>query len=60
MLVNTLMGSIVRIVAMGSLCRFGVGAYIYAVIAGSIFTIILNFRTISKLTGISIDMGNGF
>lgn len=58
MLVNTLMGSIVRIVAMWFFMPiWGVGAYIYAVIAGSIFTIILNFRTISKLTGISIDMG---
>ncbi|NLB77783.1 MAG: hypothetical protein GX796_02745 [Clostridiaceae bacterium] len=32
-------------------------AYIYAVISGSIIVITLNFRTISKLTGISIDVG---
>lgn len=58
MLVNTLMGSIVRLVAIWFfLPVWGVSAYIYAVIAGSIITIALNFKTISKLTGMSIDMG---
>ena len=58
MIVNTLMGSIVRLLGIWFLIPlWGVNAYIYAVIAGSGVTIVLNFITISKLTGISIDIG---
>jgi stage V sporulation protein B len=57
-LLNTLIGSIVRLVIVWfCIPLWGVDAYIYAVIAGSIFTIALNFRVISKLTGMSIDAG---
>ncbi|NLE24230.1 MAG: polysaccharide biosynthesis protein [Clostridiaceae bacterium] len=59
MLINTLAGSIVRLVAIWFFMPIGgVSAYIYAVIIGSIITITLNFVTISKLTGISIDIGD--
>ncbi|NLO99360.1 MAG: polysaccharide biosynthesis protein [Clostridiaceae bacterium] len=59
MLINTLAGSIVRLVAIWFFMPvWGVSAYIYAVISGSIVTIALNFKTISKLTGISIDIGD--
>ncbi len=58
MLINTLMGSIARLALIWFFIPvWGVSAYIYAVIAGSIIVITLNFRTISKLTGISIDVG---
>ena len=58
MIVNTLTGSIIRLSIIWLLIPvWGVKAYIYAVIAGSTITIILNFNTISKLTGISIDVG---
>ncbi len=57
-LINTLVGSIIRLAVIWfAIPLFGVNAYIYAVIAGSIVTIILNFRVISKITGMSIDMG---
>ncbi len=58
MLINTLMGSIARLVFIWFFMPvWGVSAYIYAVIAGSIIVISLNYKTISKLTGISIDVG---
>lgn len=57
-LINTLLGSIIRIVGIWFLMPlWGVEAYIYSVIAGSIITIALNFREISKVTGISIEVG---
>lgn len=57
-LINTLIGSIVRLIVVWFLIPvWGVDAYIYAVISGSIITIILNFKVISKITGISIDIG---
>lgn len=60
-LVNTLCGSIIRLVGIWFLMPiWGVDAYIYAVIAGSIITIAFNFREISKITGISIDVGEWF
>jgi len=59
MLVSTLAGSIARLAAIWFFMPiWGVRAYIYAVILGSIITISLNFKTISKLTGISIDIGD--
>lgn len=58
MLINTFTGSILRVVVIWFLIPiWGVNAYIYAVIAGSVITIVLNFRTITKITGISIDIG---
>lgn len=57
-LINTLVGSTARLISVWFfLPVWGVSAYIYAVIAGSLITIVLNFRTVSKLTGMSIDMG---
>ncbi|HHW21609.1 MAG TPA: polysaccharide biosynthesis protein [Clostridiaceae bacterium] len=57
-LINTLTGSVIRIAGIWFLMPvMGVEAYIYAVIAGSIITIAFNFREISKITGISIDVG---
>jgi stage V sporulation protein B len=57
-LINTLLGSIIRLAVIWfAIPLFGANAYIYAVIGGSILTIILNFREISKITGMSIDMG---
>lgn len=57
-LLNTLIGSVVRLAVIWfCIPLWGVDAYIYAVILGSIFTIALNFRVISKLTGMSIDAG---
>lgn len=59
MLINTLAGSIIRLAAIWFFMPvWGVNAYIYAVILGSIVTIALNFRTISRITGISIDIGD--
>jgi len=59
MLISTLAGSIIRLAAIWFFMPvWGVSAYIYAVILGSIITIALNFRTVSKLTGISIDIGD--
>ncbi|MGI6084254.1 MAG: putative polysaccharide biosynthesis protein [Acetivibrionales bacterium] len=58
MLISTLTGSMVRLVTIWIFMPvWGVSAYIYAVIAGSVISIILNVRTISKLTGMSIDVG---
>ncbi len=58
MLINTLVGSVVRLAGIWFFMPvWGVNGYIYSVIAGSIIIIILNFKTISKLTGMSIDMG---
>ena len=57
-LLNTLLGSIIRIVGIWFLMPlWGVDAYIYSVIAGSLITIAFNFREISKVTGISIEVG---
>lgn len=57
-LFNTLIGSIVRLVIIWfGMPVLGIDAYIYAVIAGSIFTIGLNFKEIIKITGMSIDVG---
>jgi len=54
-----LAGSLARLAAIWFFMPvWGVRAYIYAVILGSIITIGLNFRTVSKLTGISIDIGD--
>ena len=60
-LINTLAGSIVRLFLVWfCLPVWGVDAYIIGVIAGSFITIILNFREISKITGMSIDIGEWF
>ncbi|MCX7771708.1 MAG: polysaccharide biosynthesis C-terminal domain-containing protein, partial [Clostridia bacterium] len=57
-LINTLIGSIVRLAMVWFLIPlWGVDAYIYAVIAGSIVTIWMNFVDIAKITGMSIDIG---
>lgn len=57
-LINTLAGSIVRLVMIWFLMPiWGIDAYLYSVIAGSIIVVILNFREIIKITGISIDVG---
>jgi len=59
MLISTLAGSIARLAVIWFFMPvWGVEAYIYAVILGSVVTIALNFRTVSKLTGISIDIGD--
>lgn len=59
MLTNTLAGSLVRLLGVWLMIPvLGVNAYVYAVIAGSGVTIVLNFITITKLTGISIDIGS--
>lgn len=61
MLINTFLGSVVRLVVIWFVMPIlGVDAYIYAVIAGSILTVVLNFREISKITGMSIDAGEWF
>jgi len=60
-LVNTMTGSLIRIAGIWFLMPIlGVDAYIYAIIAGSIITIAFNFREISKITGISVDVGQWF
>ncbi len=57
-LINTLVGSILRLLIIWfGIPLLGVDAYIYAVIGGSLLTIILNFREISKISGMSIDLG---
>ncbi len=57
-LINTLTGSIVRVTLVWFLMPvWGVKAYVYSVIAGSIVVVILNFREIIKITGMSIDIG---
>ncbi len=57
-LVNTLAGSILRLALIWFLIPImGVDAYIYAVIAGSLIVIVLNFRQIIKMTGMSLDVG---
>lgn len=57
-LINTLTGSITRIVLVWfCLPLWGVDAYIVGVIAGSLTTIILNFLEVSKITGMSMDIG---
>ncbi|HOQ75374.1 MAG TPA: polysaccharide biosynthesis protein [Thermoclostridium sp.] len=57
-LINTLAGSIIRI-ALVWFCLpvWGVDAYIAGVIAGSLVTIVLNFLDISRITGMSVDIG---
>jgi len=57
-LVNTLAGSIMRI-ALVWFCLpvWGVDAYIIGVIAGSLITIVLNFLDVSRITGMSVDIG---
>ncbi|HOP71951.1 putative polysaccharide biosynthesis protein [Thermoclostridium caenicola] len=60
-LCNTLTGSIVRILLVWfCLPIWGTDAYIVGVIAGSLITIILNFLEISRITGMSIDIGEWF
>jgi stage V sporulation protein B len=57
-LINTLAGSIVRLIVVWfGMPVLGVEAYIYAVIAGSCLSVFLNFREISKITGMSADVG---
>lgn len=57
-LVNTFMGSTLRLAIIWlAIPIWGVDAYIYALIAGSALTIGLNMRKISKITGMSIDVG---
>lgn len=57
-LINTLAGSIIRIALVWfCLPLWGVDAYIIGVIAGSLVTIILNFLEVSRITGMSIDIG---
>lgn len=57
-LINTLTGSIARIALVWfCLPLWGVDAYIIGVIAGSLITIILNFLEISRITGMSLDIG---
>ncbi len=57
-LVNTLAGSVVRLLVIWlGMPVMGIDAYIYSVIAGSILTVSLNFRKISKITGMAVDMG---
>lgn len=57
-LINTLAGSIVRLLLIWfCLPIWGVEAYIVGVMAGSLITIILNFIKVSKITGMSIDIG---
>lgn len=57
-LINTLTGSIVRL-ALVWFCLpvWGVDAYIIGVIIGSLITIILNLIEVSKMTGMSVDVG---
>jgi len=58
-LLNTFIGSLASLfVIWFAIPMFGVPAYIYAVIIGSIITVSLNFRIITKITGISIDVGH--
>lgn len=60
-LLNTLAGSIIRLALVWfCLPLWGVDAYIIGVIAGSVITIFLNFREISKISGMSIDIGEWF
>lgn len=57
-LINTLAGSIIRLIFVWfGMPVLGVKAYIYAVIAGSCITVFLNFKEISKMTGMLADMG---
>lgn len=57
-LLNTLAGSVVRLVMIWFLMPiWGIDAYLYSVIAGSMIVVVLNFREIIKITGISIDVG---
>lgn len=58
-LINTLAGSIVRLAFVWfCLPLWGVDAYVIGVIAGSVVGIILNFREVAKITGMSIDIGD--
>lgn len=57
-LVNTFLGSVLRLLIIWfAIPLWGVDAYIYALIVGSALTIGLNMRKISKITGMSIDVG---
>lgn len=56
-LINTLTGSIVRFVLIWFLMPlYGIEGYVFSSIAGSIIVVILNFREIIKITGISLDI----
>ncbi|NMA64871.1 MAG: polysaccharide biosynthesis protein [Clostridiaceae bacterium] len=60
-LVNTLIGSVIRLISVWFLMPlYGIEAYVFSVIAGSIIVVILNFKEIIKITGISIDLGEWF
>lgn len=57
-LINTLTGSVIRLgFVWFCLPLWGVDAYVIGVIVGSLVSIILNFREVSKITGMSIDIG---
>ena len=57
-LINTFLGSTFRLIVIWfAIPKWGVDAYIYALIVGSALTIRLNMRKISKITGMSIDVG---
>ncbi len=57
-LVNTFLGSVVRLAIIWfAIPVWGVDAYIYGLMVGSALTIGLNMRKISKITGMSIDVG---
>lgn len=57
-LINTLAGSVIRLTLIWFLMPiWGIKAYVYSVIAGSILVVVLNFREIIKITGMSIDIG---
>jgi stage V sporulation protein B len=57
-LINTFIGTAIRLVIIRfAIPVWGVDAYIYALIAGSALSIGLNMRKISKITGMSIDVG---
>jgi stage V sporulation protein B len=60
-LLNTIAGSAIRLALIWfCLPVWGVEAYIIGVIAGSLIAIILNFRDIAKITGMSINIGEWF
>jgi len=57
MLINTLIGSAVRLVLIWFLMPlYGIEAYVFSVIIGSIAVIVLDFRAVIRITGISIDI----
>lgn len=57
-LINTLIGSITRLIIIWfGMPILGVDAYIYSVIIGSLITVVMNLKEISRITGMSVDMG---